>query len=935
MVRREVGGSFMVAYFATPDLYDPPTKKCIGESDLYSKPVGGTPPDQEFMVFNNQRHPVTLWGTMAYLVVVSVFLGCGSSERSLEQGREFRSRRQFDEAIACFQRVLKHHPDNPEAIVEMAKTFRDAHEWKDAQIWWNRVLAQKPENPEALKGLWQSQWEPADSIAHDSLKGAISQDLKHRLPSAQNRSGMLSLAVDIYAMTNDSAEAVIVRKNLITEFPKSQKAYDILGEQFWDGLYPIWNSPEAQITYLLNFIHDQQEPLWRRTAYQWLLNALHQTGRDDSLVTFCKTFANVYSDDPFALTSAARWLYEVKKEIPLAWKYAQKAVELERVAIRPDVFPPEQWKLEKANLFGGSRLILAQTYREQGYRDHAEKWLRSAIEDAPYTMDDDMFPTAHWEVLAEIIMDKQSCQEAFSAAIQAMVGGDRRNYWSHLADSVLVEVCEKTGRDPENRMQLARETMNYQRPIFTDVTASTGLGERHESRVAWGDVNNDGYDDLLLNGCVLFINQGDGAFRNGTEAARLKGPANGGVFGDYDNDGFLDFYAISSGTGDKADRLWRNLGEGTFEDVTVAAGNVRDDYPSEGAAWGDLNNDGFLDLYIANYEKPGTELAQGTPDRFYLNQGNGTFREVSHSVGMIPPFGKPLCGRGVNWGDYNNDGNLDIYVSNYRLQENLLWKNLGNCRVTGADLQAGVAGVEKEGWWGHTIGSEWGDYDNDGDLDLITANLAHPRYIDFSNKTFLYENQGAPNWTFVDRRAQAGIKYDECQSDPAWGDVDNDGFLDLYITCIYENMRSYLYRNKGDGTFEDVTYLSGTRAFNGWGCAFSDYDNDGDLDLVVGSGSGVKLFRNDSPIRHWFQVKVVGTTSNKSGIGARVEAVQEKLRQIREIEGGKGTTSQHSLVAHFGLGNQSAPVQVTIRFPSGASRLIKNVTVDQRIEVVE
>ena len=863
------------------------------------------------------------------------FFGCGSGEHTIEQGREFRAKRQFNEAKVIFQRLLNRHPNDLSATIEMAKTFQEAHEWQEAETWWNRVLTQKTDDPEALKGLRQSQWESADSVTRINLANTIAQDLEQHLASTQNREGMLALGVDIYAMTNDSTRSAEVRKTLIAEFPYSQKSYDIIGEQFWDGLYPIWNDTEAQISYLLNFIEEQKEPIWRRTAYQWLLNALQRTGRNDSLITYCKTFTDEYPDDPFALTSAARWLYEIKKEIPLAWKYAQKAVELERVVVRPEVFPPEQWKLEKANLFGSSRLILAQTYREQGYRDHAEKWLRSAIDDAPYTVDDDMVPTAHWEVLSEILMEKQSYEDAFSATIHALIGGDRRNYWTHLADSVLIEVCKQTGRDSEKRVQLSRDRMNYQSPVFTDVTSDANLSERHESRVAWGDVNNDGFDDLLLNGCVLFINQGNGTFTDGTKASGITGPANGGVFGDYDNDGWIDFYAISSGTGDKADRLWRNRGDGTFEDVTVAAGNVRDDCSSEGAAWGDLNNDGFLDLHVANYEQPGKDLGQGTSDRFYLNQGNGTFLEVSDSMGMIPPFGKPLCGRGVNWGNYDNDGNQDIYVSNYRLQENLLWKNLGNGKVIDVALLLGVAGIEKEGWWGHTIGSEWGDYDNDGDLDLITANLAHPRYIDFSNKTCLYENQGAPNWTFVDRRSQAGIKYDECHSDPAWGDVDNDGYLDLYITCIYENMRSYLYHNKGDGTFEDITYLSGTRAFNGWGCAFSDYDNDGDLDLVIGSGSGVKLFRNDSPTKHWIQVKVVGTKSNKSGIGTRVEIVQNKQHQLREIQGGKGTTSQHSLIAHFGLGDSSKPVKITVKFPLGVIKVMKNAGVDHRIEVME
>lgn len=872
---------------------------------------------------------------LAPVVLLSaIFLsGCGSREHQLERAKAFRAVRQFQEAEAAYQDVLKRQPGNLDAMQGIAEMARDNRQWVEAGTWWKRIVDERPYDPDALLGYWQSQWEIADSAARDSLCAAISRDLKPRVSVEGDRLQMLSMAVDAYAMTKDAAHAAQARYALTHEFPNSRKAYDVLGEEFYDGLYPIWQDDNAKIEYLLAFIRRDPKTVWHRTAYAWLMSSLHATGRKDSLFAYAKINAKEFPQDPFALTVSARWLLELDRLIPQALNYAQLAVQI--LPIRPDYYPEEQWKLETAELFASSRLMYARAYWKRGQRDHAEKWLRATIDEAPYTVDDDQNSSAHWEMLAEILMEKQQYDEAFGAAVNCLIGGDRRNKWSQMADSVLVAACEKTGRNPEQRQELARDWVNYQGPVFTDVTEAAGLGNRHESRVAWGDIDNDGDDDLLLGGHVLFVNQGNGTFANQTKSAGITGPASGGVFGDYDNDGWLDFYAISSGTGDNADKLWRNRGNGTFEDVTIAAGNVLDDVSSEGAAWGDFNNDGFLDLYIANYEKPGDELGQGTPDRFWESQGDGTFKEASAAVGMTPPFGKDLCGRGVNWGDYDNDGDIDIYVSNYRLQENLLWENLGNNRTMDAALLKGVAGFEKDGWWGHTIGSEWGDYDNDGDLDLITANLAHPRYIDFSNKTCLYENSGAPGYTFKERRTEAGIKYDETHSDPAWGDVDNDGYLDLYITCIYENMRSYLYRNKGDGTFEDITYLSGTRTFNGWGCAFSDYDRDGDLDLLVASGSGVKLLRNDSAENHWIQVKVVGTSSNKSGIGARIEITQNHHRQIREIQGGKGTTSQHTLVAHFGLGDSESPIRISIRFPSGATRTLDKVTADQRVEVVE
>lgn len=159
--------------------------------------------------------------------------------------------------------------------------------------------------------------------------------------------------------------------------------------------------------------------------------------------------------------------------------------------------------------------------------------------------------------------------------------------------------------------------------------------------------------------------------------------------------------------------------------------------------------------------------------------------------------------------------------------------------------------------------------------------------------------------------------------------------MDLYITSIYEGRRSFLYENLGNGKFRDITWLAGVRVFNGWGCAFSDFDNDGDLDLVVGSGSGVKLFRNDGANNNYLKVKVIGTKSNKAGIGARIKLAQGKKSQIREIQGGKGTTSQNSLIAHFGLGKNKGLVTIEVTFPSGIRRTLKKIKPNQLVKIQE
>ncbi|MEN8209703.1 MAG: CRTAC1 family protein, partial [Candidatus Fermentibacteria bacterium] len=191
------------------------------------------------------------------------------------------------------------------------------------------------------------------------------------------------------------------------------------------------------------------------------------------------------------------------------------------------------------------------------------------------------------------------------------------------------------------------------------------------------------------------------------------------------------------------------------------------------------------------------------------------------------------------------------------------------------------------------------DYDNDGDWDLFSANLAHPRYIQFSDRSMLFEQHDG---YFADVRSSAGIRFEETHSNPLWGDFNNDGWLDLYITSIYSDRRSFLYLNMGNGTFEDVTWLSGARVFNGWGAAAADYNLDGRLDLAVGSGDGPSLLENVTAGGNWMLVNVDPPEGiNPSGIGCTVTLEQQGVTLMRQVEGGSGTTSQNGGTLHFGL----------------------------------
>ncbi|MFH0944975.1 MAG: CRTAC1 family protein [Planctomycetota bacterium] len=456
--------------------------------------------------------------------------------------------------------------------------------------------------------------------------------------------------------------------------------------------------------------------------------------------------------------------------------------------------------------------------------------------------------------------------------------------------------------------------------VFEEVTQEVGLSEVRQGRVAVGDYDNDGDPDLCFSG-RLFRNEKGKNFVEVSNEAGIKARGASALFADYDNDGDLDLLLPNS----PHPSLLRNGGKSggyKFEDVTTAAGldQLKIGSTPEGAAWFDLDADGWLDFYLAAYEGGG--LGNCQPDCLVRNNGNGTFSDVSERSGVLSAGS--LCGRGVTTSDFDQDGDTDLYVSNYRLHPNLLFRNLGGGAFEEVSEALGVKGEVGKGgqYYGHTIGSCFGDVDNDGDIDLFSANLAHPRFISqgFSNLSLLYINSGEEGgYSFTEERRERGIRFQETHSDPAFVDFDNDGDLDLSLTCVYEGVPSALYQNDGFGFFTPVTFGSRAIAFNGWGQAWFDYDDDGDLDVLIGSGSGCRFFRNGGNDNNWLKVRLVGTKGNRDGFGARLELEtlqgDEPLRLVRELPSARGTTSQDGQTVHFGLGKYKGKVRLTVSWP--------------------
>jgi len=477
-------------------------------------------------------------------------------------------------------------------------------------------------------------------------------------------------------------------------------------------------------------------------------------------------------------------------------------------------------------------------------------------------------------------------------------------------------------------------------PIVTNAIP----GQKGSIGGTWGDYNNDGLPDLLVfNGLdgftsvpFLYSNKADGTFANinlGAPVA-IKAQTFSACWGDYDNDSNLDLYLANTigTTAGAPNLLYHNDGNGVFHQITTGS-IVTDSALTLGAAWADYDQDGFLDLFVTTYD-----TSANSHCFLYHNNHDSTFTSITSSV-LVTDLGSAT---GCAWGDYDNDGKIDLFVCGGRgsvLAMNRLYHNNGDGTFTRVTTAGGIVTDQ-----GICKTCAWGDYDNDGFLDLFVSNAAS------GAGNFLYHNNGDGTFTRVTA--------DVVANDPgnnivcgAWGDYDNDGFLDLFVTdegisTITPTVVNRLYHNNGNGTFTKVTTGSPVNEYSDcFGCCFVDYDNDGFLDLFAARGDnrGSFLYHNNLPAtgnsNAWLTVKLVGTVSNRSAIGAKVRA---KARiggnttwQLRQITGGGGTDGHNELWANFGLGNITNVDTVRIEWPSGTVQEFQNVAPNQILTITE
>jgi hypothetical protein len=531
------------------------------------------------------------------------------------------------------------------------------------------------------------------------------------------------------------------------------------------------------------------------------------------------------------------------------------------------------------------------------------------------------------------------------------------------------------------------------------------------------DYDNDGFYDLFVPDGVsarLLHNRGDGTFEDVTEKSGLGGldGVSVGVFADYDNDGAKDLFVSRTF---RPNQLFHNNGDGTFSDVTARSG-LGEDCCTTAACWGDYDNDGRLDLYVGRYLDPRRSIPttfyarNGEPNRLYHNNGDGTFSDVTAAAGVGDTG---LC-LGTAWGDFDGDGFPDLFVAN-DFGRSSLYRNNRDGTFADVTVKAGALA------YGAGMSASWGDYDNDGRLDLyetdirsehawfaelptVARHLANclrqgawrtdlPLYLEILRQSglgfvdvfremasgnHLLRNRG--DGTFEDVSAPAGADPPGWFWGAALADLDNDGWLDIYCAngWVYGESRTELelefldnvigrqreykrgtffaidsfggrswhgwernrhLRSNGDGTFEEVGRGAGTDlVLNSRGVAVADFWNRGVLDIAVAaSDDRHALLRNQLKApRHWLQLELRGTRSNRDAVGARVAIVAGGKPQMREVAAGDGYASQSALRLHFGLGEAAVVDEITVRWPaSGTVQRFRGVAADRIVEIIE
>jgi enediyne biosynthesis protein E4 len=545
--------------------------------------------------------------------------------------------------------------------------------------------------------------------------------------------------------------------------------------------------------------------------------------------------------------------------------------------------------------------------------------------------------------LLVIILLTPACQDRQKSAggslkLSASVPAASKDFFQEISKEIGIDFVHSIGdNDLSNIIESVgggAAFLDYDQDGFIDLYVCSGIylkGFNHAGEISKSSGNR------------LYRNKQDGTFEDVTQTAGVDG---GGAYsmgitiGDYNNDGYPDIYVCNYGP----NILYKNNGNGTFTDVSKVA-TIEGNECSVGAVWLDYDNDGLLDLYVGNYLYfdpnykypeasdgfPAPNAYDSQPDVLYHNDGNDVFRDVTAEMGITDNDGRAM---GVGAIDYDDDGFVDIYVTNDHTL-NYLFHNEGGKKFVDKGTPSGTA-FSKAGEATISMSVDFADYNGDGRMDIFKSDDSY---------CSLYENLG--NGIFNDRASFAGISMAAAQFvgwSSSFVDYDNDGDEDIFKTNgalkhLYGH-QDQLFENIGGGKFQDVSIKRGEyfkQEFVGRGACLGDYDNDGDFDIyIVNLNSAGKFLRNNKGNENnWLLLKLVGQTSNRDGIGARVRVTAGGTTQTSQKRSTTGYLSQNDPRMHFGLGKNEFVDKIEIRWPSGKSQVMEHIPANQILTIKE
>jgi tetratricopeptide (TPR) repeat protein len=547
----------------------------------------------------------------------------------LDEGRELRSRRLIDGAIDNFNRILEVDPVNDEATYEVALTYFEARRWLDAMDWLYIVSLFDPQRRDAYSKRWHAIFALAegDSVLIKSARQAVKREIADFLEDYPWDWETLNTARQGAAVIGDSLLAEELTRRILLLYPDTPAGYEILSDRFYEGLYPIWRDDSAKVAYIRQFLADYRTSQFRETVWLYLTHSLSRIGDLNALRSALNEWMADDPENPLPYERAVNHLLDHGVSPDSLLPLARKAVDNCRGWRGKPLKHVERRVMEGKKLYADTRLNMARLLNQMGRNAEARLWLQDGLKNSGFGVDDEGTGAAfHFYLgrIAEIgtyflripppvVFPQEetgapsgskyamlgNAQEAFDHYIDALIEGDARGKWTQKADSAVQKLFEERFVDAEDDLiSHARIRKGYAGPRFEDATDMLGLSGVNASRVAWGDANGDGYDDLLLGGRRLFLNRVGTEFEEVTDLCGLHGDGiRGGVWADVDLDGDLDLFCAGNGGDDGGDRLFLNDennhdGLPEFRDVTAQIGEIGDGFPTEGAAWGDLQGDG-------------------------------------------------------------------------------------------------------------------------------------------------------------------------------------------------------------------------------------------------------------------------------------------------------------------------------------------------------